>query len=75
MVAELIVSQFVYKVGKGIKLSHDKTMFIFMKNILPPDRFHDAVIYEDNKDEYGFLYATCNIENTFRDLRMSPRRT
>ncbi|MQM11981.1 hypothetical protein Taro_044895 [Colocasia esculenta] len=34
--ADLIVGQFVYVVRKRIKLSPEKAIFIFVKNILPP---------------------------------------
>lgn len=34
--ADLTVGQFVYVVRKRIKLSPEKAIFIFVKNILPP---------------------------------------
>lgn len=34
--ADLTVGQFVYVVRKRIKLSADKAIFVFVKNILPP---------------------------------------
>lgn len=34
--ADLTVGQFVYVVRKRIKLSAEKAIFIFVKNILPP---------------------------------------
>jgi len=34
--ADLTVGQFVYVVRKSIKLSAEKAIFIFVKNILPP---------------------------------------
>lgn len=36
MPADLTVGQFVYVVRKRIKLSAEKAIFIFVKNILPP---------------------------------------
>lgn len=86
----------MYVVRKRIKLSPEKAIFIFVKNILPPTGniygFCGCVcgilwflwlilwselwfsvyaaammsaIYEENKDEDGFLYMTYSGENTF----------
>lgn len=96
--ADLTVGQFVYVVRKRIKLSAEKAIFIFVKNILPPtgeNSLYNAIyyvyscilsfciyllhvfmfsfivaammsaIYEENKDEDGFLYMTYSGENTF----------
>ncbi|KAH9651858.1 Autophagy-related protein 8C [Citrus sinensis] len=75
--ADLTVGQFVYVVRKRIKLSAEKAIFIFVKNILPPTAslFYlltpaiaaamMSAIYEENKDEDGFLYMTYSGENTF----------
>ena len=91
--ADLTVGQFVYVVRKRIKLSPEKAIFIFVKNILPPTgkivtilfpnlhslpfHFYDlgywffiaaammSAIYEENKEEDGFLYMTYSGENTF----------
>lgn len=89
--ADLTVGQFVYVVRKRIKLSAEKAIFIFVKNVLPPtgnnnsqnrvlsfvnERLSDislffvpaamlSAIYEENKDEDGFLYMTYSGENTF----------
>ena len=34
--ADLTVGQFVYVIRKRIKLSSEKAIFIFVKNVLPP---------------------------------------
>ncbi|XP_020964411.1 autophagy-related protein 8C-like [Arachis ipaensis] len=59
------VGQFVYVVRKRIKLSPEKAIFIFVKNVLPPTAAMMSAIYEENKDEDGFLYMTYSGENTF----------
>ncbi|KAG0449668.1 hypothetical protein HPP92_027100 [Vanilla planifolia] len=56
--ADLTVGQFVYVVRKRIKLSAEKAIFIFVKNTLPPTAAMMSAIYEENKDEDGFLYMT-----------------
>jgi GABA(A) receptor-associated protein len=66
--ADLTVGQFVYVVRKRIKLSSEKAIFIFVKNVLPPTAAMMSSIYEEHKDEDGFLYFTYSGENTFGDL-------
>ncbi|GJN41435.1 hypothetical protein PR202_gn00809 [Eleusine coracana subsp. coracana] len=62
---DLIVGQFVYVVRKRIKLSPEKAIFIFVKNTLPPNASLMSAIYEEHKDEDGFLYMTYSGESTF----------
>ncbi|KAF6145711.1 hypothetical protein GIB67_010672 [Kingdonia uniflora] len=72
--ADLTVGQFVYVIRKRIKLSAEKAIFIFVDNVLPPTAFTVGLatagaimsaIYEEKKDEDGFLYVTYSGENTF----------
>ncbi|KAK4783914.1 hypothetical protein SAY86_018282 [Trapa natans] len=63
--ADLTVGQFVYVVRKRIRLSPEKAIFVFVKNVLPPTAAMMSAIYEENKDEDGFLYMTYSGENTF----------
>ncbi|CAH9119344.1 unnamed protein product [Cuscuta europaea] len=63
--ADLTVGQFVYVVRKRIKLGAEKAIFVFVKNTLPPTAAMMSGIYEENKDEDGFLYMTYSGENTF----------
>ncbi|URE46123.1 Peptidase inhibitor I9 [Musa troglodytarum] len=63
--ADLTVGQFVYVVRKRIKLSAEKAIFVFVKNTLPPTAAMMSAIYEEHKDEDGFLYMTYSSENTF----------
>ncbi|KAG8385746.1 hypothetical protein BUALT_Bualt03G0077400 [Buddleja alternifolia] len=63
--ADLTVGQFVYVVRKRIKLSAEKAIFVFVKNMLPPTASMMSAIYEEYKDEDGFLYMTYSGENTF----------
>ncbi|KAG6479857.1 hypothetical protein ZIOFF_063332 [Zingiber officinale] len=63
--ADLTVGQFVYVVRKRIKLSAEKAIFIFVKNTLPPTASMISAVYEEHKDEDGFLYMTYSGENTF----------
>lgn len=63
--ADLTVGQFVYVVRKRIKLSPEKAIFVFVNSTLPPTASLMSAIYEENKDEDGFLYMTYSGENTF----------
>mmetsp|Transcript_25834 Transcript_25834/g.56278 ORF Transcript_25834/g.56278 Transcript_25834/m.56278 type:complete len:124 (+) Transcript_25834:180-551(+) len=66
--ADLTVGQFVYVIRKRIKLSPEKAIFIFVKNVLPPTAALMSSIYEDHRDDDGFLYITYSGENTFGAL-------
>jgi len=63
--ADLTVGQFVYVIRKRIKLTPEKAIFIFVNDILPSTAMLMSQIYEDYKDEDGFLYVTYSGENTF----------
>lgn len=65
MPADLTVGQFVYVIRKRIKLSPEKAIFIFVDEVLPPTAALMSSIYEEHKDEDGFLYITC--------VRLFPR--
>ncbi|XP_057518923.1 autophagy-related protein 8f-like [Amaranthus tricolor] len=63
--ADLTVGQFVYVIRKRIKLSPEKAIFIFVDNVLPSTGSIVSAVYEEKKDEDGFLYVTYSGENTF----------
>ncbi|MED6144635.1 Autophagy- protein 8A [Stylosanthes scabra] len=63
--ADLSVGQFVYVVRKRIMLGPEKAIFVFVNNTLPPTASLMSAIYEENKDQDGFLYMTYSGENTF----------
>uniref|UniRef100_A0A803NVI6 Autophagy-related protein n=1 Tax=Cannabis sativa TaxID=3483 RepID=A0A803NVI6_CANSA len=63
--ADLTVGQFVYVIRKRIKLSAEKAIFIFVDSVLPPTGGLMSTIYEEKKDDDGFLYVTYSGENTF----------
>ncbi|KAI7875146.1 microtubial binding protein [Lichtheimia hyalospora FSU 10163] len=63
--ADLTVGQFVYVIRKRIKLNAEKAIFIFVNQVLPPTAALMSAIYEEHKDEDGFLYIAYSGENTF----------
>ena len=65
MPGDLTVGQFVYVIRKRIKLAPEKAIFVFVRNVLPPTAALMASVYDDHKDEDGFLYVAYSGENTF----------
>eukprot|EP00735_Rhodelphis_limneticus_P005059 TRINITY_DN1675_c0_g1::TRINITY_DN1675_c0_g1_i1::g.17799::m.17799 TRINITY_DN1675_c0_g1::TRINITY_DN1675_c0_g1_i1::g.17799 ORF type:complete len:118 (-),score=46.86,sp/Q8VYK7/ATG8F_ARATH/81.20/7e-66,Atg8/PF02991.11/2.7e-50,APG12/PF04110.8/2.7e-06 TRINITY_DN1675_c0_g1_i1:310-663(-) len=63
--SDLTAGQFVFVIRKRIKLSPEKALFIFVNKILPPTAALMSNLYEEQKDEDGFLYITYAGENTF----------
>jgi hypothetical protein len=63
--ADLTVGQFLHIIRKRIKLSPDKGIYIFINNTIPPTAFLISSLYEQHKDEDGFLYVTYSGESTF----------
>ncbi|KAH9314121.1 hypothetical protein KI387_022748, partial [Taxus chinensis] len=59
------VGQLVYVIRKRINLSSNKAIFILVKNALPSTGSMISSVYEEHKDEDGFLYVTYTGENTF----------
>ena len=62
---DLSVGQFMYVIRKRIKLAPEKSIFIFIDNLLPPTSALMSQIYADHKDRDGFLYICYATENTF----------
>ena len=54
----------MYVIRKRIKLAPDQAIFIFVDEVLPPTAALMSSIYEEHKDEDGFLYITYSGENT-----------
>ena len=63
---DLTMGQFIYVIRKRLKtITAEKALFVFVGDIMPPTGENMAVLYENNKDEDGFLYITYSGENTF----------
>ena len=52
------MGQFCYVIRKRIKLAPEKAIFIFVNEVLPPTAALMSSIYDEHKDEDGFLYIT-----------------
>lgn len=73
--ADLTVGQFVYVIRKRIKLSPEKAIFIFVDEVLPPTAALMSSIYEEHKDEDGFLYITYVIKTVYHRFNPAGFRT
>jgi GABA(A) receptor-associated protein len=62
---DMTLGQFVYVIRRRIKLKPEKAIFVFVNNVLPPVSQLISQLYEEHKDEDGFLYLTYGSENTF----------
>lgn len=63
--ADLTVGQFVYVIRRRIKVDQNTNIFIFVNNVLPPTAALMSSLYDEQKDDDGFLYITYSGENTF----------
>lgn len=63
--SELTLGQFAYVIRKRIDISAEKAIFLFIDNVLPTTGALMSTLYEEKKDEDGFLYITYSGENTF----------
>ena len=63
--ADLTVGQFHYVIRKRIKLAPEKALFLFFSNSIPPNAALMSTVYEEQKDEDGFLYIQYSGESTF----------
>jgi hypothetical protein len=59
------VANFVYVIRKRIAIPSEKAIFIFVNNTLPPTQSQVGSIYEQHRDEDGFMYMMYSGENTF----------
>jgi GABA(A) receptor-associated protein len=62
---DLTIGQFNYTIRNRIKLKPEQAIFLFVNNTLPHIGESMGKIYEEFKDEDGFLYITYSGENTF----------
>ena len=53
--SDLTVGQFIYIIRKRIKMKAEKSLFLFINNKIPPTSKTILSMYEENKDEDGFI--------------------
>ena len=62
---DLNMNQFVYIIRKRIKLDNSQSIFFIVGSNICPSNTPLCNIYEEHKDEDGFLYILYTSENTF----------
>ena len=62
---DIVVSQFIFIIRKRINITSEKAIFVFVNKVLPPSSEIMSDLYEEHKNEDGFLYMTYSGENTF----------
>ena len=62
---DLMLNQLLYVIRKRIKVNSEKSLFLFCNGKIPPGSTFMSILYDENKDEDGFLYITYTGENTF----------
>merc|ERR1712227_26121 len=67
---DLTVGQFVYVIRKRISIPSDLAIFIFVNNTVPPTAALMSAVYEQHRDEDGFLYMMYSGENTFGEITL-----
>ena len=63
--ADLTLGQFIYIIRKRIKVPAEKSVFIFINGKIPPTSALISRLYDEHKDEDGFMYMSYCGENTF----------
>lgn len=62
---DLTLGQYLYVVRKRLRLSQEKSIFLFINNHIMPSTQLIGDIYEKNKHSDGFLYVSYSYENVF----------
>ena len=59
------MGQFIYIIRQRINLAPEKGLFLFVDNTIPNSSSDMKIIYNQHKDEDGFLYVGYSSESTF----------
>lgn len=62
---DLNMSQFIYIIRKRIKLDKSQAIFLMVNDTICPSNKPIGVVYDEHKDDDGFLYIKYTSENTF----------
>ena len=62
---DLKINEFIYTIRRNIKLEKSQSIFVMTGNRISPSNVTLGVVYEENKDDDGFLYVIYTSENTF----------
>ena len=62
---DLTIGQFQYVIRKRMSLNKERAIFLFINNNIHNTSQSLCFIYDNEKDEDGFLYIKYGFENTF----------
>ena len=62
---DLTCGQFAYVIRKRMKMQAEQAIYLFVKGVIPSSSALINAVYNDYKDDDGFLYISYNGENTF----------
>jgi GABA(A) receptor-associated protein len=63
--SDITVAQFLWIIRKRIELDSEKALHIYFGNTMPQSSSTMGQLYDQLKDEDGFLYASYSGENSF----------
>ena len=59
------VGSLIHVIRQHIRLSEKQALFLFCNSSIPPTSQVMSIIYDEHKDEDGFLYICFTTDNTF----------
>lgn len=62
---DISVAQFMWIIRRRIQLPAEKAIFLFVGKVLPQSSASMGQIYQEHRDDDGFLYIAYSGENTF----------
>ena len=62
---DLTIGHFLYIIRQNIAILPETAIYISINNIIPPTSISMITLYENYKDDDGFLYVNYSTENTF----------
>ena len=62
---DLTATQFLFIIRKRLKLASEKGIFLFVNNMIAPSTHTMIELYNEYKDDDGFLYMNYTEENVF----------
>ena len=62
---DMNLGQFIYIIRKRIQLESHQALFVTVNGVLGSSSTVISELYDNNKDEDGFLYVVYTSENTF----------
>ena len=62
---DMLINQFIFIIRKRIKVTPEKAIFLTINNVMPSSTSSFAELYEEHKNQNGFLDIIYSSENTF----------